>query len=268
MPVNAKPKKIPLFPSPALVHLSDQSVDLLLTVTEVTTENVVVEFSWAETTSWVAELEWPKEVGGLLEVGADGEDLVDQIFDTDDTVLAKVGLDDGVVGESNTLLVNLSISTLVDELTDSLKVGVTVGNPWLDNLEHLKGSLGHADKDTIVDLEETEELEDLAGLWCDFVDTLDTDNKYQLGLSWNVERTRLLGDTSKADLLALLIAVLLNVLLGTLEDDTTLLLVGLLDFLDLSRSCLSLFGLTLALLQESLWDEDLVRGWGSSISKD
>ena len=131
----------------------------------------MAELASAETTSWVAELEWPEEVGGLLEVGVDGVDLVDQILHADDAVLAEVGLDDGVVGKSNALLVDFSISTLVDELTDSLQVGVTVSDPWLDNLQHLKSSLGHADKDTIVDLEKTEELEDLAGLWCNLVDT-------------------------------------------------------------------------------------------------
>ena len=131
----------------------------------------MAELASAETTSWVAELEWPEEVGGLLEVGAYGVDLVDQILHADDAVLAEVGLDDGVVGKSNALLVDFSISTLVDELTDSLQVGVTVSDPWLDNLQHLKSSLGHADKDTIVDLEKTEELEDLAGLWCNLVDT-------------------------------------------------------------------------------------------------
>lgn len=209
--------------------MSDQSVDLLLTVTKVTTKNVVVELSWAETTSWVAELEWPEEVGGLLEVGADGEDLVDQIFHTDNTVFSEVGLDDGVVGKSNALLVDLSVTTLVDELTDGLEVRVTISDPWLNNLEHLEGSLGHTNEDTVVDLKKTEELENLARLGCDLVDTLDTDNEDQLGLSWDVERTRLLGDTSKTNLLPLLVTVLLDVLLSTLEDDTTLLLVGLYD---------------------------------------
>lgn len=246
--------------------MSDQSVDLLLTVTKVTTKNVVVELSWAETTSWVAELEWPEEVGGLLEVGADGEDLVDQIFHTDNTVFSEVGLDDGVVGKSNALLVDLSVTTLVDELTDGLEVRVTISDPWLNNLEHLEGSLGHTNEDTVVDLKKTEELENLARLGCDLVDTLDTDNEDQLGLSWDVERTRLLGDTSKTNLLPLLVTVLLDVLLSTLEDDTTLLLVGLLDLLGLSSSCLSLLGLTLALLQKRLRDENLLSGWGGSVS--
>jgi len=132
----------------------------------------MTEFASAESSSWVAELEWPQEVGSLLEVGADGEDLVDQILHADDTILAEATLNDGVVGKSNALLLDLSVSALVDEFTNGLQVGVTVGDPWLDDLEHLKSSLGHAYEDTIVDLEETEELEDLAGLWCDLVDTI------------------------------------------------------------------------------------------------
>lgn len=58
---------------------------------------------------------------------------------------------------------------------------------------------------------------------------LDTDDEDQLGLSGDVGRVVGLGGTAKADLLTLSAAVLLNVLLSTLEDDTTLLLVGLLE---------------------------------------
>lgn len=201
------------------------------------------ELASSETTSWVGELEGPEEVGSLLEVGANSEDLVDQILNADNTVLAEVGLNKSVIGESNTLLGDLSISALVNELADGLEVGVSVGNPWLDDLQHLKGGLGHANEDTIVDLEKTEELKDLARLWCDLVDTkntleasqikivenlpLDTDNEDQLLLSWDVEGTLLLGQAVETDLLTLLITVLLDVLLSTLEDDTTLLLLGL-----------------------------------------
>ena len=58
---------------------------------------------------------------------------------------------------------------------------------------------------------------------------LDTDNKDQLLLGWDVEGAILLRQTSETDLLTLLVAVLLHVLLSTLEDDTTLLLLGLID---------------------------------------
>jgi len=223
------------------------------------------ELSWAETTSWVAELEWPQEVGSLLEVGTNGEDLVDQILHADDTVFAQAGLDDGVIGKSNALLLDLSITTLIDELADGLEVGVSVGNPWLDDLQHLESGLSHANEDTVVDLKKTEELKDLARLGSNLVDTLNTNNKDQFLLGWDVERTILLGQTLKTNLLTLCVAVFLHILLGTLEDDTTLLLLGLLLLLKLGRTLLSRLLLTLALLQKSLGDENVVRGWDACL---
>ena len=61
--------------------------------------------------------------------------------------------------------------------------------------------------------------------WIDI--PLDTDNEDQLGLVIDVEVTLLAGSTSQADLLTLSIAILLDVGLSALEDDATLLLVGL-----------------------------------------
>lgn len=58
---------------------------------------------------------------------------------------------------------------------------------------------------------------------------LDTDNEDQLGLVINVEVTLLAGSAGQADLLTLSIAVLLDVGLSALEDDATLLLVGLMS---------------------------------------
>lgn len=229
-----------------LVHLADESVDVLLTVTKVTTLDEVLELAGVEATVGVGQLEGPQEVGGLLEVGANSVDLMDEILHADNAVLAEVLLNDGVVGQGNALLVDLSVTALVDELLDALQVGVTVGDPGLDDLDHLGDGLGDTHEDTVVDLKETEELEDLAGLGGNLVDTvellvmvlsintfefgnipLDTDDEDQLRLSRDVELAALLGDTAQADLLALCIAVLLNVLLSTLEDDATLLLVGL-----------------------------------------
>jgi hypothetical protein len=185
------------------------------------------ELALVEATSWVRQLEGPEEVAGLLEVGADSEDLVDQILHADNAKLAQVVLNQLIVGERDALLVDLAVSTLVHEFAHGLEVGVTVRDVWVDDCEHLLCGLGEANEDTIVDLEETEELEDLAGLGGDLVDTLDTENEDKLVLVWDVERTVLLAQASESDLLTLGIAVLLDVGLGALEDDTTLLLVGL-----------------------------------------
>ena len=78
--------------------------------------------------SGVGELERPEEVRGLLEVWASGRDLVNKVLNTEDVVLAKRLLDHAVIGERNTLLVDLSVTTLVDEFTNRLKVGFTRNN--------------------------------------------------------------------------------------------------------------------------------------------
>jgi hypothetical protein len=210
-----------------LVHLADESVDVLLTVTGVTTLDVVLELAGAETAGGVGQLEGPEEVVGLLEVGANGVDLVDQILHADNAELAEVLLDDLVVGEGSALLVDLSVTTLVQKLADGLQVGVSVGNVGVDDSQHLLGGLGETNESTRVDLEQTQKLEDLAGLGSNLVDTLDTDNEDKLGLTLNEEAALLASNAVEADLLALSGAVLLDVRLGTLEDNTTLLLVGL-----------------------------------------
>ena len=46
-----------------------------------------------------------------------------------------------------------------------------IGHVGLDKTEHLLGGLGHLDEDTVVDLEQTEELQDFAGFGCNLVDT-------------------------------------------------------------------------------------------------
>ena len=218
-----------------LVHLADETVDGLLAVAEVTALDEVLELAGTEATVGVGQLEGPEEVGGLLEVGADGVDLVNEILHADNAVLAEVLLNDGVVSQGNALLVDLSVSTLVDQLLDGLQVGVAVGDPGLDNLEHLSGGLGDPDEDAVVDLEETEKLEDLAGLGGNLVDTLDADDEDQASLGSDVGRVVGLGSAVKTDLLTLGIAVLLDVLLSTLEDDLALVLAALLKQL---ASCL------------------------------
>lgn len=147
----------------------------------------------------------------MLEVWSNSVDLVNYVFHADNAILAKLLLNDGVVSESNALLVDLSIAALVNELTDGLEIGITVSNEWFDNLQHLKSGLGQTNEDTIVDLKESQKLKGLALLWINLVDTLDTDNEDELWFLWNIERAISLGDTSKSDPFPLSIAVLLDI---------------------------------------------------------
>ena len=102
----------------------------------------MLELPCPESTGRVAQLEWPQEVARLLEVGSDCEYFMDQVLHTHDTILAQVIFDKLVVGERDALLVDLAVPALVDELTDGLQVGIAVGDPRFDNLEHLTGSFG------------------------------------------------------------------------------------------------------------------------------
>ena len=132
----------------------------------------MLELPRSETTSGVAQLERPKEVTGLFEVRSDGGNLVDQVFHTDDAELAQVVLDQLVVGEGDALLVDLAIAALVDEFTNGLEVGVPVSDVWVHDGEHLLGGFGQADEDAVVQLEKTEELENLARFRGDLGDTV------------------------------------------------------------------------------------------------
>jgi len=166
---------------------------VLLSVAQIAALNEVLEFPGMEAAIRVGQLKWPQEVAGLLEIWSNSEDFMNQILHTDDAVFAQIVLDQLVVGKSHALLVNLAIASLVDELADTLQVGITICNVWIDDRQHLLSGLRQSDKDTIVDLEESEQLKDLARLGSDFVDTLDSDDEDQLGLFIDIERTILLS---------------------------------------------------------------------------
>jgi hypothetical protein len=92
--------------------LLDQFIDLIFSVTKITTLNEVLELPLVEAAGWAVKLEGPEEVRGLLEVGSNGVNFVDQILHTDHAVLAEVLFNNLVVGERQALLVNFAISAL------------------------------------------------------------------------------------------------------------------------------------------------------------
>ena len=132
----------------------------------------MLEFSRPEPTSRIAQLKWPQEVTGLLEIWPHSNNLMDQVLHTDDAKFAQLLLDDLVIGEGYTLLVDLSVAALIDEVADGFNTGVAVGDIGFDYFEHFGSGFGEFDEDAVVDLEEAEELEDLARFGGDFVDTV------------------------------------------------------------------------------------------------
>lgn len=113
----------------------------------------MLELAGPEAAGGAVQFEGPKEVAGLLEIGADGIDLVDQVLYTDDSVLAKVGFDELVVRQGNTLLIDLAITTLVDQFAHRLDRRIAIGNEGLDDFEHFGSGFGKAHEDAIIDLQ-------------------------------------------------------------------------------------------------------------------
>ena len=179
-------------------HALNQWVNELFSVTPVSSSLEGVSLM-RETSSGSSELEGPQEVVGFLEVGADGNDLMDEVFNARDTRLAKNAINDGVVIERNSGAVNLTEAAAVDELLDGGAGGVAVGDEGLNVADHVPGGLVKLDESTVVELAESEELHDLLLLGGKLVDTSDSDDKGNLGLRLDEEVSVLLGVTSALD---------------------------------------------------------------------
>lgn len=166
----------------------------------------------------VPELEGPEEVVGLLESRADGVDLVDEVLHADDVVLAEGLRDDLVLGQGDALLVDLAEAALVDQLADGLQGGLAVGDVGLDGLEHGHGGEVDLEEGGVVDLAQAQQLQDLLALGVHAHDTADADDKEDLGHVLDEVVAVVLGLALGADQGTLVVAVLLDVLLSTLED--------------------------------------------------
>ena len=90
-----------------LDHFLQEVIDLVLSATEVSTLDKVVGLL-SPSPSWVVQLEGPQEVGGVLEVWSNGEDLMDQILNTDDSHLAQLVLNDVVGGDWSSVSIDLN----------------------------------------------------------------------------------------------------------------------------------------------------------------
>lgn len=83
-----KDKKSDIGKENILIHPPDKLVDEVLTVSGITSFNVVISLL-LEATEWCLELERPQEVVGLLEMRSHCQNLVDQILSAYDPMLAK-----------------------------------------------------------------------------------------------------------------------------------------------------------------------------------
>jgi len=181
-----------------LVHLLGQLVDVGFTVAKVTAlDEVVGDLLPAAT--WAGQLDRVQTVVGLLEVWSDGVDLVDQVLDAGDSQVSDALLDHLVVGDLESLAVDLDCTTLVDQLLHGVDGWVAPGDEWIADSKHLDAGLVQANKHAVSNLSESKKLERLLWLWAQLVDTTDSDDHGQLGLIWDVEVASLLSSGRLVD---------------------------------------------------------------------
>lgn len=80
---------------------------------------------------------------------------MDEILGGSNTVLAELTLNNAVVGEWDSALVNLSIPSLVDEVSDGLLAGVAISNVGFNSSDHVDGSLVESNKGSVVQLSQS-----------------------------------------------------------------------------------------------------------------
>lgn len=102
--------------------------------------------------------------------------LVDDIFHADDFFPLEDGLNHGVI-QPLSAATNFPVPTLGDQLPDGCGIGEAPSDPRGGNAEHVHCRFVQTDEDTIEDLAQTKELQNLLGLGGHVVNTANTDNK-------------------------------------------------------------------------------------------
>jgi hypothetical protein len=185
----------------------------VLSVTPVTATSLVETVSLGnETASRRGQLEGPQESVDLLEVRADSEDLVDDVLSSVDTKVSEILRDEGVVSQGDSGSVDLQVTSLVNQLADSSQRRMSECDIRSNSSEHLRDGTVDLQEDAVVELLESEELQDLSRLWGHLVDTDESGSEQELGFGLNEEVAAGSGLTSKSDQVSLTSSVLLQVL--------------------------------------------------------
>lgn len=87
-------------------------------------------------------------------------------------MLSEHTLDNGVVSEGNARTADLAVAALVDKLTDDRLGRIAIGHIGLNSSDHVHRRLVQADEDTVVELSQAEQAEDLLASGVELVDTI------------------------------------------------------------------------------------------------
>lgn len=133
------------------------------------------------------ESERIKEVCDLFETWSKSINLVDDILNASDVDLAESLVNYLVRGQRNSLSIEFSESSFVDQSLDGLSAWESVCNVWLYSSDHVHSGLVVLYEDGMSDLEESEKRENLSFLRGDLGLTFDSNYEEVWALLLNKE---------------------------------------------------------------------------------
>jgi len=169
-----------------LYHTLQQFVDLGLAIA-VIAAFYVMGCLLTPSASRSVQLERPQKVRRLPEVGSDAGYFVNQIRYADDVAFTQFLLDDLVVDNRNSLTLHLCETTFENQGVDGLHVRMTPSDVRFHDTQHIDRGLVQFDENAVVDLSQTEQLQNFTHTRMKTVDTSNANNERQFGLIGNVE---------------------------------------------------------------------------------
>lgn len=171
-----------------LVHLLNELVDEGTSVTPVTTSGLDETVSLGdETTLGGLQLEGPHELVGLLEVLLTLEEGKSKVINTVDAKVTEVLSDHLVRGDTDALTVDLGVAALVKKSGQGLEGWLTEGNLGGDKGKKLLRSTVETEKRSMVEAVQAKKGQNLTSTGGLMVDTGETDDEGNLGVSLLLE---------------------------------------------------------------------------------
>lgn len=121
----------------------------------------------------IVQFEVPQEAVYSLEGWSYSENLVHDVFETDDpfALATQMTLNGFICHQGNTASVDFEKTALVDKSANGFERGVSPGDVGFGNAEHIQRSLVDFHKGGIIDLTKPKQLQDLPWLGRNSVDT-------------------------------------------------------------------------------------------------
>ncbi len=215
---NYKKRKFNLW---ILEHSGNQVIDVFFSVTVVTTLDEVI-LHGVETSLWSVQFEGPEEVVDFSEFWTNCLDLVNKVFNTDDVVFSELFFNLSVADDWDSLFVDLGKTSLVDQVSNGFHRWISPSNVWFSNSEQVQSSLVQSNENSVVNLSQSQQLQNFSNFWNSFFHTTNSDDKSKLCFWFDEEVSVGHGSLSQFFKVSLLSLVFLSIFLSSLGNQGSL----------------------------------------------